>query len=239
MPPVSKGYDGSSLFSENLLQLLTKPIMTVIFGVTPLHGEERKMQGRTVPVAMPRHACAIVFRAISLTVLVLLLLAWSSSAIATGSSPSLAGYPAGQAALPEQAMGDRNADTESVTMSIPLDEDGVIDVEAPPMGVKIEKWDGDEVLLIVEKKKRTKPTAGPAPLDPVNIQVTRSGKNVRIEATGGSNWRENRTDLSFRIVLPDRDEVGMDAHKQTDDVTRLTSALWRTFHREALRWITH
>lgn len=156
-------------------------------------------------------------------------------------SSTSTGYPASQAAPADEAMIERDANTgtESVTMSIPLEEDGVIDVEAPPMGVKIEKWDGDEVLLIVEKKKRTKPRAEPAALDPLSIQVFRNGKNVRIETTGGSNWQESRTELSFRIVLPERDDAGIDAYKKTDHVSRLTGVLWRTFYRQALRWMTH
>lgn len=201
------------------------------------------MQGRAVTAPVPQHAGRLVPRAIAFTVLVLILLTWSSSANSATPSYAFSGDPQDNPApnreqtIEDDATGDDGTDTESVTMSIPLEENGVIDVEAPPMGVKIEKWDGDEVLVIVEKKKRAKPRGEPNRIDPVNIQITREGKNVRIETTGGSNWRDSGMDLSFRIVLPESYEVGAKTYDKTDGVARLTGALWRTVHREALRWL--
>ena len=140
-------------------------------------------------------------------------------------------------ATPE--VGSATPDTESLTMTIPLDEGGVIDVEAPPMGVKIEKWSGDDVLLIVEKTTRSKTNAKTGLVDPVNIQVSRKGKDVRIETTGGRGWEENGMDLSFRIVLPERygDEPVIQ-HTRAETAARLTGVLWRALHNEALDWLT-
>jgi hypothetical protein len=219
--------------------------MGIPFSTGP-HREERQMHRRAVTTAVAPSPCDIALRAISVTILVLILVTWSSSASAdstvfsntlsgeTGDNPT----PNPTGIIDEDTADGDNAANESVTMSIPLEEDGVIRVEAPPMGVKIEKWSGDDVLVIVEKKKRAKVGGQSNPIDPVNIQITRKGKDVRIETTGGSNWRESGVDLSFRIVLPERYQAGIKTDDDTDGVSRLTNVLWRAVHREALRWVT-
>jgi hypothetical protein len=161
----------------------------------------------------------------------------SSGVAAT--EPTSAGDPRDDGSPAQQDPQVVTPDTESLTMTIPLDEGGVIDVEAPPMGVKIEKWSGDEVLLIVEKTKRTKANPKNCAVDPVNIQVSRKGKDVRIETSGGRGWEENGMNLSFRIVLPDRyDEEPVVRHTRTETAARLTGVLWRALHNEALDWLT-
>ena len=137
---------------------------------------------------------------------------------------------------PDQS--EHETDVESVTMSIDLEEGGVIDVDAPTTDVKIETWDGDEVLVIVEKTKRA--TCGglnSTPAEPINIHVTRKGKDVRIHTTGAEDWRESGMNISFRIVLPDRFTTNRESVQAGDTMTRLTSTLWRVFHRGALNWI--
>jgi hypothetical protein len=129
-------------------------------------------------------------------------------------------------------------EVESVTMSIDLEEGGVIDVDAPTTDVKIETWEGDEVLVIVEKTKR--PTRGglkSAPAEPINIQVTRSGKDVRIHTTGAEDWSKRGMDISFRIMLPERFKDHIEPIQTGDTMARLTSTLWRVFQRGALKWI--
>ena len=118
------------------------------------------------------------------------------------------------------------AEVESVTMSIDLEEGGVIDVDAPTTDVKIETWDGDEVLVIVEKTKHA--TCGglnSTPAEPINIHVTRKGKDVRIHTTGTEDWRGSGMDISFRIVLPDRFKTNREPVQTGDTMTRLTSTL--------------
>jgi hypothetical protein len=132
-------------------------------------------------------------------------------------------------------VGDK---TESVTMSISLEEGGVIDLDAPVTDVTIERWQGDEVLVIVEKTKRPRQTVKSTKnADAVNIQVTRNGKNVRIQTTGGAGWDRSGMDLSFRIVLPERYDTEPGNSPPGDTMTRLTSTLWRVFHKEALKWL--
>jgi hypothetical protein len=46
-------------------------------------------------------------------------------------------------------------------------------------------------------------------------------------------------DLSFRIVLPDQyDAEAVVPGEKPDTAARLTGVLWRTFHRDALEWLT-
>jgi ABC-type Fe3+-hydroxamate transport system substrate-binding protein len=184
-----------------------------------------------------------MLRVFGFVLLTLLLIACYSTADGSpgvsATDPATADNPRDAGAAPPQDHQIVTPDTESLTMTIPLDEGGVIDVEAPPMGVKIEKWSGDDVLLIVEKTKRTKPNSKTGAVDPVNIQVSRKGKDVRIETSGGRGWEENGMDLSFRIVLPDRygDEPVI-RHTKTETAARLTGVLWRALHNEALDWLT-
>jgi len=200
------------------------------------------MQSVSISAAIPRSSRVELLRTVSFTILVLFVLAWASAAASDRGDGVVAGpgdTPTAdrQAAAVNDSPENGGADTETVTMSIPLEEGAVIDVEAPPMGLTIEKWDGDDVLLIVEKTKRSRPGDKTTPVDPVNIQVTRRGKDVRIETTGGAGWENHGMDLSFRILLPDEREIEA-APADTEDVAaRLTGVLWRAFHREALKWL--
>jgi hypothetical protein len=196
------------------------------------------MRKAPTTVAITRSVGMELLRVLVLTGLTLLLLAWSSSAIGS-STTTTAGDPRVENVVVNAEGQTATSETESLTMTIPLDEGGVIDVEAPPMGLKIEKWDGNDVLLIVEKTKRTKAGAKTGTLNPVNIQVSRKGKDVRIETTGGQGWEQSGMDLSFRIVLPD--QYGDDPivrHTRTETAARLTGVLWRALHNEALDWLT-
>lgn len=200
------------------------------------------MQSITKSAAVPRSTGTELLRAISFTALVLMVLAWSSAAATVRCNAAISD-PADTPAADWDATAVKGSpetagtDTETVTMSIPLEEGAVIDVEAPPMGVKIEKWDGDEVLLIVEKTKRARPGDKTTPVDPFNIQVTRRGKDVRIETTGGAGWENNGMDLSFRILLPGERDIETASADTEDVAARLTGVLWRAFHREALKWL--
>jgi hypothetical protein len=201
------------------------------------------MQSVTIAAAVPRSTGVELLRAISLTVLVLVVLMWSSAA-ATVSGGAAAGNSEEVTTtdlaptVAKNNVADDGTETESVTMSIPLEEGGVIDIEAPALGLKIEKWDGDEVLVIVEKTKRARAGEKTTPVDPVNIQVTRRGKGVRIETTGGADWKSNGMDLSFRILLPAGQDIETVSNDTEDIAARVTAVLWRAFHRDALEWLT-
>jgi hypothetical protein len=180
-----------------------------------------------------------VFFFVLLTLFLIVCFSTADGSPGVGATDPVNGDPQSGVNAPQQDPQTVTPDTESLTMTIPLDEGGVIDVEAPPMGVKIEKWSGDDVLLIVEKSKRTKTNSKTGAVDPVNIQVSRKGKDVRIETSGGRGWEENGMDLSFRIVLPDRfDDEPVIRHTRAETAARLTGVLWRALHNEALDWLT-
>ncbi len=171
---------------------------------------------------------------------IVFLIAWSSASTGRPSAvPSCAQNDPGvrSTTVAENAPDAAPNDVESVTMSIPLEEGAVIDIDAPTMGVKIEKWNGGDILVIVEKTKRLTQTVSSSPADPVNIQVTRQGKDVRIQATGAAQWRERGMDVSFRIVLPDQYDLNARTHDNSDTAARLGAALWHAFHREAIEWL--
>jgi hypothetical protein len=201
------------------------------------------MRRASTTVATARTAGTDLLRVFFFVLLTILLCAWFSSANGLPGVPSTepASVGAASAGTPAASEGAQTItpETESLTMAIPLEEGGVIDVDAPPMGVKISKWNGDDVLLVVEKTKRPKTGTKTGTVDPVNIQVSRKGKNVRIETTGGAGWEENGMDLSFRIVLPERygDEPVVRRSK-SETAARLTGVLWRALHNEALDWLT-
>lgn len=198
---------------------------------------------RRVMVAAARYSDAHALRWIGFLLLTLILLSWSSSANATGSS-STPGPSSQPAMLDNHATTgdgsgsiDDGSGRECLEMTIPLENDGIIDVDAPEMGVKIEQWEGDEVLVIVEKTKRPKSPARKEPGEALNIVVTREGKNVRISARGGTAWRERGVDVSFRICLPDN-YSGTRTSRDTNGLDRVTGILWKAIHRPALEWLT-
>ena len=201
------------------------------------------MQSSTKSETVPRPTGWGLISAISFTILVLIVLTWStaaqgsrSSGTASESKNALASDS--DATTTAEMPASAATDTKTVTMSIPLEEGAVIDVEAPPMGLKIEKWDGDDVLLIVERTKRVAPgDSKTTPFDPVNIHVTRKGKDVRIETTGGAGWEANGMDLSFRILLPSQRQIETSCGDTDDVARRLTGVLWRSFHEEAFKWL--
>ena len=201
------------------------------------------MRRTPTAVAATRTAGLEMLRVFVFVLLTLLLIACFSTAdgspgVST-TDPASGADPRGDGSEPPQDPQIVTPDTESLTMTIPLDEGGVIDVEAPPMGVKIEKWSGDDVILIVEKTKRAKTNSKTGAVDPVNIQVSRKGKDVRIETSGGRGWEECGMDLSFRIVLPERfDDEPVMRHTRAETAARLTGVLWRALHNEALDWLT-
>lgn len=191
------------------------------------------MRAVTHTTVEPRTVAAFVWG----SGLALLIVLWSFG-FALGGVPGAATENAGNADFADFDSNDDAREIESVTMSISLEDDGVINLDAPATDVKIERWQGDEVLVIVEKSKHPS-SAGKSKsgAEPVNIQVTRHGKDVRIQTSGGSDWEESGMDLSFRIVLPDRYQIESSNSHDGDTMTRLTSTLWRALQKEALKWL--
>jgi hypothetical protein len=67
---------------------------------------------------------------------------------------------------------------QSVTMKIDVDADDVLDLDMARGDVVVDTWDGDDVLVIVEKSPAEETRA--ATPTSLNIKVTRNGNNVRI-----------------------------------------------------------
>ena len=133
--------------------------------------------------------------------------------------------PIAQAQAPET---DEAEVVESVTMTIELETGGTIDLDVPEADVVIDTWRGDEILVIVEKAR----VKGQ---DPVNIRVSRHGKDVRI-ATQGLGNRAEELRLSFRIVVPESHAWARDV-RHNYSLAKLTSVLWRALSKEAVNWI--
>ena len=123
---------------------------------------------------------------------------------------------------------------ETVTMAIDLDEGGTIDLDMGRGDVVIDTWEGNEVLVIVDKKKARADVSQ----KPISFKVSRLGNNVRIAALDEYGKRVFDSDFSFRIMVPrDRYGNGRPAEKRYD-LTKLTSVVFKALHREAIHWLT-
>jgi hypothetical protein len=138
-------------------------------------------------------------------------------------------------AEPTAPTNSDNKEVESVTMSIAVEEGGSIDLKPPPPGMTIETWKGKDVLLIVEKvnTKGEKKKANGA-VEPIDIQVTRKGKDVHIETMCGAGWENSGMDVSFRLMIPENryNPGGIQRHQST--LSELTSKVWKALHKEAI-----
>jgi hypothetical protein len=132
---------------------------------------------------------------------------------------------------------DHDADVKTLTMAIDLEEGGAVDLEALPGDVTIGRWNGEEILVIVEKIRHARRTEGKAAADPINIKVSRHGKNVRIETLGDLDWSLSGMGVSFRILLPERRSEVSSTTPSTYILSKLTSALWRRVPKDALKWL--
>ena len=132
---------------------------------------------------------------------------------------------------------DKGSDVEQVTISIDLEEGGEIDLEASTGEVLIDSWDGDQVLVIIEKISVPRPGLGRKPAEPINIQVTRRGKDVRIAALGNPHQPQSGFDVSYRIMMPRKFAANVRTEKHKYDFSKVTTVIFRALHKEALRWI--
>ena len=126
---------------------------------------------------------------------------------------------------------------DGVTMAIDLEEGGVIDLDMTRGDVVIDTWEGDEVLVIVDKRTRSGAHAhGPKP---ISFKVSKIGNNVRISALDEKGQRVTDLDFSFRIMVPeDRYGYGVKDTERAYDLAKLTSVVFKALHREALNWLT-
>jgi hypothetical protein len=117
---------------------------------------------------------------------------------------------------------------ETVTMAIDLEEGGVIDLD---MARVIDTWQGDDVLVIVEKMS----TTGPRKARHINFKVSRLGNNVRIAVLDDEGQRVSGVDFSYRIMVPRDRQVRKVDHAY--DLSKLSSTIFKALHREALNWL--
>lgn len=139
------------------------------------------------------------------------------------------------AAEVEVTGGDDEADSESVTIKIPVDEGGSIDLESDPGDVQIDTWDGDDVLLVVEKTPSANPGAGLT--RPVNIEVKRHAGGIRISAHPYSSGTMQGYDISYRLMVPRATRVTYASQPSAYDLSKVTSVVWKALTREALHWL--
>lgn len=140
-----------------------------------------------------------------------------------------------EAGPPVEVEGDA---VECVTMAIDLEEGGVIDFDVPGRGLRVDTWKGEEILLIVEKKEASLLSGRRAP---VNIEVIRSGRNVRIAAPRSSANRMQDLGISFRLLVPEAERRAI-RHlgvRDSYNMSKLTHVLFRVLSKEALSWIAH
>jgi hypothetical protein len=136
---------------------------------------------------------------------------------------------------PASTTASDNKEVESVTMSIAVEEGGSIDLKPTPPGMTIETWKGKDVLLIVEKvnQKGKKSRAGGA-VQPIDIQVTRKGKDVRIETMCGDGWKDSGMDVSFRLMIPENRYLTRGMERKQSTLSELTSKVWKALNKEAI-----
>lgn len=123
---------------------------------------------------------------------------------------------------------DRN---QAVAMKIDVDDDDVLDLDMARGDVVVDTWDGNDVLVIVEKAK---PSAGqPTSL---NIQVTRRGNSVRIATLDMMGQPFSHPNLSLRIMVPKK-QIGASNVSSIYDLSKLTSVVFHALRGEAIKWV--
>ncbi|MDH3215240.1 MAG: hypothetical protein OEN01_02980 [Candidatus Krumholzibacteria bacterium] len=134
----------------------------------------------------------------------------------------------------EKVEQEASDESETVTMTIDLEDGGVIDLEMARGDVVIDTWDGDEILLIVERSPKSNTGSGKSP---INVKVSRHGKNVRISALDQLGRQLTDVDLSYRIMMPRSTAGKGNRISQVYDLSKLTSLVFKALQREAVKWL--
>lgn len=133
-----------------------------------------------------------------------------------------------------ESAAPQQKEVESVTMSIALEEGGSIDLKPPPPDMTIETWKGKDVLLIVEKINNGKKREAACAVEPIDIQVSRKGKDVCIETKCGAGWEGSGMDVSFRLIIPEHRDVTYGMRDDISSLSELPSKVWKALHKEAI-----
>ncbi len=142
-----------------------------------------------------------------------------------------------EAAVEESDAGD-NEQAETLTMEIPMKKGGTVDLKLHSRDVVIEKYNGENVLLIIKSSK-------PAGLNNsggngtgwMDIQGTRNGNDVRIESVKGTGSNRLPVDVSFKIMVPSQDPLYSNNLTHGQVFYKLLSVMQRTLNRETLKWL--
>jgi hypothetical protein len=200
------------------------------------HSSEETMTPSSKAISVSMSSLLQPFKII-LSIFIAWLLLMFSFGLSAGEITTTVDEQSNETLEPAKAESEETAvveelDIESVTMSIALEEGGTIDLKPPPPDMTIETWKGKDVLLIVEKVNK-KGKAKDA-VEPIDIQVTRRGKDVHIETMCGEGWEKNGMDVSFRLVIPENRQImpGMPRHKTT--LSDLTTKVWKALNKEAI-----
>lgn len=126
-------------------------------------------------------------------------------------------------------------DVETVTISIDLEKGGAIDLDTAEGDVTIDTYEGKEVLLIVEKIPKSASNGRLS--KPVNLHVTRLGKDVRITAVPYSDEFMEGFDISYRLMVPKTTTLRYVSNARDYDFSKITSVLLRVLSKEAANWI--
>lgn len=135
----------------------------------------------------------------------------------------------------EESAVNEKEDVETVTISIDLEKGGAIDLDTAEGDVTIDTYEGREILLIVEKLPKAASNGRLS--KPVNLQVTRLGKDVRITAVEYSDEFMVGFDISYRLMIPKTTTLRYVARAQDYDFSKITSVLLRVLSKEAAHWI--
>jgi hypothetical protein len=130
---------------------------------------------------------------------------------------------------------DGNESAQSVAMKIEVNEDDVLDLEMARGDVVVDTWDGNDVLVIVERLSTPSHAAKKKPSS-LNIEVTRRGRNVHIATLDKLGNPYSDPTVSLRIMVPRR-QVGVENVSSIYDLSKLTSVVFKALHREALKWV--
>ena len=178
-----------------------------------------------------------LYRLFCVAVLALIVLALTAVAVAGGTEreQAAAGETVDEKQPVEEVVHKTDGNDETVTMAIDLEEGGTIDLEMARGDVVIDSWDGDEVLVIVEKMSKPGSKTGLPQHRHINFKVSRHGNNVRIAALDDYGRHVNDFDFSCRIVVPkDRNNKKVE---HAYDLSKLTAVIFKALHREALNWL--
>ena len=129
---------------------------------------------------------------------------------------------------------EKTEDTERVTLAIPVEDGAEIDLETSK-NVRIDSWEGDEVLVIVERVVKPGMQKANPNSKPMDIQIKRSGKGVSIRAF--NEYGVDGVDVFFRVVVPKSLTASQSTIKTSYDLSKLTHVVLSALHKEAVRWV--